>query len=134
MKRKIILYHGSTQIIRTPEYGIGNRYNDYGLGFYCTEELELAKEWACSSEADGFANKYVLKTDGLSILDLSCGKYHILNWLAILLDNRKFCMNKRHNSLRCRFPNGKISVTRHHSGNFMSFCIIPFLCEKINSF
>ena len=93
MKRKIILYHGSTQIIRTPEYGIGNRYNDYGLGFYCTEELELAKEWACSAEADGFANKYVLKTDDLSILDLSCGKYHILNWLAILLDNWKFRMS-----------------------------------------
>lgn len=84
------LYHGSKLIIQHPAYGIGNPENDYGLGFYCTRELELAKEWACAEEDDGFANRYLLETEGLSCLHLNNGGYHILNWLAILLENRRF--------------------------------------------
>ena len=90
MSNNLIIYHGSSQVIETPEYGLGNPNNDYGLGFYCTETLELAKEWACSSEENGYANKYQLNLDNLSILSLTSGDYHILNWLAILLANRKF--------------------------------------------
>jgi len=86
---KIIIYHGSEKIV-VPEYGRGKRFNDYGLGFYCTSSLELAKEWACSRGKDGFANSYELETDGLSILNLNDDKYNILNWIAILLDNRVF--------------------------------------------
>ncbi len=84
------IYHGSKLIIQHPAYGKGNPENDYGLGFYCTRELELAKEWACAEEDDGFANRYRLETDGLSCLHLNDGGYHILNWLAILLENRRF--------------------------------------------
>ena len=40
------IYHGSKDIIKIPLYGYGKKYNDYGLGFYCTENIELAKEWA----------------------------------------------------------------------------------------
>ena len=84
------IYHGSKLIIQHPAFGKGNPENDYGLGFYCTRELELAKEWACAEEDDGFANRYLLETDGLSCLRLNNGGYHILNWLAILLENRRF--------------------------------------------
>ena len=84
------LYHGSKLIIQHPAYGKGNPENDYGLGFYCTRELELAKEWACAEEDDGFANRYQLETEGLSCLRLNNEGYHILNWLAILLENRRF--------------------------------------------
>lgn len=84
------LYHGSKLIIQRPVYGKGNPENDYGLGFYCTREQELAKEWACAEEDDGFANRYQLETDGLSCLHLNSDGYHILNWLAILLENRRF--------------------------------------------
>ncbi len=45
---KLILYHGSQVILQTPIFGAGKSYNDYGLGFYCTEHIELAKEWACN--------------------------------------------------------------------------------------
>ena len=86
---KLILYHGSPIILQKPIFGAGKSYNDYGLGFYCTEHIELAKEWACNEGVDGYANQYELKTDGLKILNLSTANYSILNWLAILLENRQ---------------------------------------------
>lgn len=85
---KIILYHGSSYIIEKPEFGKGKDYNDYGKGFYCTQHLELAKEWACSENVDGYASCYELDRASLSILNLSSKEYTILNWLALLLDNR----------------------------------------------
>lgn len=87
---KRTLYHGSPVIVEKPQFGVGNPNNDYGLGFYCTETLDLAKEWACSIETDGYANQYTLDLSGLTVLSLTGGDYHILNWLAILLENRKF--------------------------------------------
>ena len=65
---KLILYHGSPEIIQTPVFGKGKSYNDYGRGFYCTEHLELAKEWACTENTDGYANKYEIDTKGLSVM------------------------------------------------------------------
>ena len=87
---KKILYHGSEQIIEKPQFGKGARTNDYGRGFYCTENIELAKEWACSKNTNGFANQYELDMTGMSVLNLTSSKYHILNWLAILADNRTY--------------------------------------------
>lgn len=84
----LTLYHGSSVILEKPEFGKGKAYNDYGLGFYCTENPELAKEWACTSENSGFSNRYILDTSSLTIFDLS--EKHILNWLAVLLENRTF--------------------------------------------
>lgn len=85
----LILYHGSPDIIEKPVFGKGKAHNDYGLGFYCTEHIELAKEWACTEGTDGYANKYELDTAGLSVLNLSSNDYTILNWLAILMLHRK---------------------------------------------
>ena len=86
---KLILYHGSPDIIEKPVFGRGKAYNDYGRGFYCTEHIELAKEWACTESTDGYANKYEIETNGLSVLNLSSENYTILNWLAILMLHRK---------------------------------------------
>ncbi len=93
MKKTLTIYHGSSQIIEIPELSKGKATNDYGRGFYCTESIELAKEWACSSETDGFANRYHFDQENLSVLNLSGGDYHILNWLSILLENRTFRMS-----------------------------------------
>ncbi|MBQ9463117.1 MAG: DUF3990 domain-containing protein [Bacteroidales bacterium] len=84
------LYHGSNLIVEKPVFGGGNLRNDYGLGLYCTKEPDLAKEWACASEDNGFANHYAIDDKGLSTLYLNDGQYNILNWLAILLENRTF--------------------------------------------
>lgn len=87
---KLILYHGSSEIIQTPVFGKGKSYNDYGKGFYCTEHLELAKEWSCTENTDGYVNKYELDTADLSILNLSSDKFTILHWLALLMNYREF--------------------------------------------
>lgn len=85
-----VLFHGSERIVSPPIFGEGNPRNDYGLGFYCTESLALAREWASSETADGFANQYILDLDGLSVLNLNGPGFNILNWLAVLLENRIF--------------------------------------------
>lgn len=84
------IYHGSEHIIKKPIFGYGKTYNDYGLGFYCTEEIVMAKEWGVNFDRNGYANIYEIETDSLNILDLNNDKYIILHWLAILLENREF--------------------------------------------
>ncbi len=88
MGNKIIVYHGSINIIDKPTYGFGKAYNDYGLGFYTTEDMELAKEWAVEEDKSGFANKYELDLSDLKVLNLSDADS--LCWISILLMNRYF--------------------------------------------
>ena len=80
----MIVFHGSDHIVEHPVLKGGKRSNDYGSGFYTTESLELAKEWACAKNTDGFANRYELNLKELSILNLNAPEYNILNWLALL--------------------------------------------------
>lgn len=84
------VYHGSDHIIEKPLYNGSKRTNDYGYGFYTTKNLELAKEWACADNRDGYANCYDACFEGLSILDLQKPEYNILNWLAILTRYRTY--------------------------------------------
>jgi hypothetical protein len=86
----IDIYHGSVNIVEKPAFGAGKIHNDYGRGFYCTEHIELAKEWACSAGCDGYVNHYRMDCNDLDVLRLNTPEYNILNWLAILLENRKF--------------------------------------------
>ena len=83
----MIIYHGSKDRIEQPEYGKGKPYNDYGRGFYCTEDIEMAKEWSCGEDHDGFANIYEIHTEGLKILNLNDDDFTILHWLTVLLKN-----------------------------------------------
>ena len=89
MSYQVTLYHGSGNIVRVPEYGYGKANNDYGLGFYCTMDMELAREWSVRGhKRDGFVNIYSFDSSDLNILDLS--KENVLTWISILLENRKF--------------------------------------------
>ena len=86
----MLLFHGSEQIIKEPKLILGKENNDYGKGFYCTEQEELAKEWACKNNKNGFVNKYEINITDLRILNLSDSKYNVLNWIALLLKYRTF--------------------------------------------
>ena len=98
MKR--IIYHGSETIIEKPEYLKGNVHNDYGLGFYCCSNKELAKEWAAKKTGHGYINRYQIRDDRLKILDLTKPPYNdVLNWVALLMHNRELS-----DDLRNSFP------------------------------
>lgn len=88
----MIIYHGSVNILEKPQYEKGKDYNDYGKGFYCTESLELAKEWACTEKSNGYANKYELNLENLKVLDLRNKKYNVLHWITLLIKNRRFAI------------------------------------------
>lgn len=96
---KIISYHGSQSEIITPQFGLGNEKNDYGKGFYLTESLDLAKEWAVyrPEESNGWVHKYELTTEGLKILDFQ--EADVLVWLAELMKHRDAADSKRYRML-----------------------------------
>ena len=98
MKRS--LYHGSEFIIEKPEFSKGNIHNDYGLGFYCSTNINLAKEWAARKSGKGYVNKYSFRDDRLKILDLTKPPYNdVLFWVSLLMHNRELS-----NSLRNNYP------------------------------
>ena len=92
MEKIITLFHGSEKVVEVPTFGFGKTTNDFGLGFYCTETEDLAKEWAVSSLRDGFSNRYTLDTEYMKILNLNSPDYTILNWIAVLVEHRVFAL------------------------------------------
>lgn len=100
---KIILYHGSPNKIVYPTFGLGDEKHDYGKGFYLTENMELAKEWAVCrpNECNGWLHKYELDTEELNILDFE--KLNILSWLAELMKHRAASDSKRYRVLAKKF-------------------------------
>lgn len=89
------IYHGASQIVRTPRFGGAKAYNDYGLGFYCTEDAGLAREWSVSRGSNGFINKYTIECAGLRIVNLVSPEYCLLHWVTVLLQNRDFGFTSR---------------------------------------
>lgn len=86
----MILYHGNQNKNMIPKYGVGNKHNDYGLGLYTTDNIELAKEWSYSgytNTSDGhWVHSWDLDIQKYSIYDLT--KDDILYWLAQLYNFR----------------------------------------------
>lgn len=100
---KKILFHGSPNQLVTPVWGLGEERHDYGKGFYLTENIELAKEWAVCrpDEAKGWVHKFELETCDLKILDFQ--NENILSWLAELMKHRDAADSKRYRMLAQRF-------------------------------
>lgn len=100
---KIILYHGTSDKIISPTYGLGNEKHDYGKGFYLTESIELAKEWAvCKpNDTNGWVHKFILDTEGLKVLDFQ--EKNVLAWLAELMKHRDASDSKRYHMLAKKF-------------------------------
>lgn len=100
---KLILFHGTSDKIVTPRFGLGNEKHDYGAGFYLTENIDLAKEWAVCrpDEQNGWVHKYELDTDGLKVLDFQ--KINVMAWLAELMKHRDAADTKRYRMLAAKF-------------------------------
>lgn len=100
---KIILYHGTPDKIVVPKFGGGDDKHDYGRGFYLTENIELAKEWAVCrpNDTNGWVHKYELETAGLKILDFQ--QHSVLAWLAELMKHRDAADSKQYRMLAKKF-------------------------------
>lgn len=100
---KLILFHGTPAKKVVPTYGKGEEKHDYGQGFYLTESIDLAKEWAVCrpNEENGWIHKYQLDTDGLKILDFQ--DKGVLSWLAELMKHRDAADSKRYRMLAKKF-------------------------------
>lgn len=115
MKKTLVLFHGSDHIVKKPMYGLGNKHNDYGYGFYCTEDIELGKEWACKDlNTNAYVNKYELQTEGLKILYLDKVST-VLNWITILIQNRTFNLknNIAKNAVKYLKANYSIDISQY---------------------
>ncbi|MBR4021870.1 MAG: DUF3990 domain-containing protein [Ruminococcus sp.] len=101
--KKIILFHGTADKVIVPTYGLGNEKHDYGKGFYLTENVKLAKEWAVCrpDETNGWVHKFEIDIDGLQILDFQ--KKNVLSWLAELMKHRDASDSKRYRMLSKKF-------------------------------
>ena len=42
----MILYHGSTDLVKKPEIRVGDTFLDFGVGFYTTTSYDQAERWA----------------------------------------------------------------------------------------
>lgn len=100
---KLILYHGTPDKVVVPTYGKGEDRHDYGRGFYLTESIDLAKEWAVCrpDKTNGYVHKYRLNTDVLKILDFQ--EMGVLPWLAELMKHREAADSRRYRVLAKRF-------------------------------
>lgn len=79
----MIVYHGSENKIEKPIHKGSRQGTDFGSGFYCTENLLMAKSW-CGLRNGQYINKYDLDMTGLKIKE-----YHLdLEWLLFVCYNR----------------------------------------------
>ena len=99
----ITLFHGSPHEEVTPAFGLGNDKHDYGRGFYLTESVGLAKEWAVCrpDESNGWVHRYELDLEDLRILDFQ--QHNVLAWLAELMKHRSAADSKRYRMLAAKF-------------------------------
>ena len=100
---KTILYHGTADKEVLPTFGLGDDKHDYGRGFYLTEDVDLAKEWAvCRPDGtNGWVHKFELKTDRLKILDFQ--QKNVLTWIAELMKHRDAADSRRYRMLSSQF-------------------------------
>lgn len=83
---KIIVYHGSSQIVETPEIRIAKFNKDFYFGFYCTVMKEQAKRWAVRYGESGYISIYeYVPNDNLKTL-----KFEKMTeeWLDFIVDCR----------------------------------------------
>lgn len=88
----MIVYHGSTEIIKKPDVAHSKRYLDFGRGFYLTTFEEQAKKWAVRKgmrrEKQAVVNLYELK-DNLSAYKVLSFDGENEQWLDFVCACRK---------------------------------------------
>ncbi len=81
------IYHGSDHILNKPLFGVGKEDNDYGSGFYTTQDKEKAEQWALvNGDDNAICNIYDIDEEQLEVLSLD--DYSTLAWIVELAYHR----------------------------------------------
>lgn len=83
----MILYHGSREVVKTPEIRILRYSKDFYFGFYCTLIREQAKRWAVRFSGKGIVNEYEY-VQGISLKMLNFPEM-TEEWLDFIIDCRR---------------------------------------------
>ena len=132
-----VLFHGSPKIVEKPLLYHGKSSNDFGPGFYCTEDRDLAKEWAVSYKRNGYLNKYEIDIEGLTVLDLKNVDDGFNQWIALILDNRPTSISSelKENFINLYYPDlYGVDVILGYRGDSSIFTILDdYLNNKIDT-
>lgn len=92
MGRKIKLYHGSTSLFDKPDPRYFREHKDFGVGFYLTDDYNMAKDWAMRNINIGdWAHMYMLTLDLEDIRkNFSVHEFNSTSiaWLDYVISNR----------------------------------------------
>ena len=122
----IKIYHGSEHIVKKPVFGLGNAYNDFGLGFYCSESARSAAAWAVGRDRNGFVSAYTISADRLRVINLCSSRYTPLHWLSVLFNFREFDFSSTSAYRAREYINKNFSVDFQGSD-----CIIGYRADDI---
>lgn len=86
------LYHGSLEIVKSPEIRIPDRTLDYGMGFYLTSSFEQAAAWVrrklSKRGSFGYVNVYDYDEATESTLNVLNFAQADEDWLDFVMNNR----------------------------------------------
>lgn len=107
----MFVYRGSDNIIEAPASYFRGSDTDFGRGFYCCDDYQLAAEHSCmySNNHKNIVNQYKIDLSSLNVLDFLDGTHTIMEWIGTILINRKLW----------NFPEGlteSVNFLRQHYG------------------
>ena len=104
-------YYGANSLVIKPLFNYGNPSNDYGLGFYLTEDKELARLWASKFEQGGYLIEYDVDISDLNILHLDSIKDEdVLTWISILVSHRFSKEERSENLVKIKWLEDNYSI------------------------
>lgn len=88
----MILYHGSIEIVETPEIRTPNRALDYGSGFYTTTSYQQAKDWVKrkldAKTTIGYVNVYEFDDNNICNYNSLIFEQPTEEWVDFVMQNR----------------------------------------------
>lgn len=89
----MIVYHGSIEIVEIPLISKGRRNLDFGQGFYVTDIMQQAIDWATrpiNHDKLQYLNRYILDVEAVRSANYRCIKFEAYDdrWLDFVLANR----------------------------------------------
>jgi hypothetical protein len=121
----MILYHGSTETVEQPRIFTGDKFLDFGAGFYTTSSKEQALRWATIKK-----NRTKRKTACLNIYEVedslfSSSSLSVLSfdnpsreWLEFIIANRRGFITHQYDIVRGAVANDTLYrvITIYESG------------------